>query len=794
MSSDKKKTSIPIIGFVLHRLKLLGKSKLFTNEGFEQFMEKKKEKKEKAEVLNLNLLGRLSLSKPHLIVGHILLWYKIPVIIGITLSLIFGFYFETYIRFIDYLELNPLFRITAFMIGLTPMALIVSLVSFLRTFDEEYDIVGDRKHLLNANELLEVAQTLSWSEAEPEVEDADWVRNLLEQLWPNVNIFLIRLISFYCPNCSLDQIVGPINQLAKLEIKSLYLGERVPKITGIHVMNRGVRREDLIIDCELTFDSDLNIEIKGLKLISIETKIKCSLISGKYFIDFGIKWFYFKAKTRILLTPLFRDLPVVGNVQISFLEKPKINWKFTGLLTIMNWDFVKNCVTCVVSYFFENPHYFVINLAKILPIKEMKLKEPIGLLRVEVMSAKYAERTDMTRVWGCLPSCARQSDPYCKVEVEEQEMSTNVIRNNSNPEWYQEFCFLVHNSIVNSIVMSVLDEDMIEDQLIGRFSIQIKDFVDYQELNGREVTVPLTKANQRSQEMTKNWPRMSFRVSWFKLTTDIKFLDNNLRVSRAQLPVASLSVHIDSATGLDSCTAQVRSPELRPLVKISVGNQVRYTTCKRRTGCPVWEESHHFILYNPIWETIHIEVIDMYYVEEKQLLPFIPVSVSTFGALADTIGLTDTGTVLGTYDVPTNDILKSHKMRIDGSYRLNGFVENGHIRLMMAIRIAEFQPFVTENVRKPRINLSTLMEEVNKRVETQNQDKHLNGEEKQKSDTIHITSETNPEEVVLKQQKIHSNKQKDDKEMDKEFKAKNTKINKEMNDESEEGFTPLTHN
>ena len=475
-------------------------------------------------------------------------------------------------------------------------------------------------------------------------------------------------------------------------------------------------------------------------------------ISGKYFVDFGIKWFYFKGKIRILLTPLFRDLPVIGNVQISFIDKPTINWKFTGLLSILNWDFVKGCVTCVLSYFFGNPHYFVVNLAKILPIKELKLKEPIGLLRIEVMSAKSVERKDIPYILGCLPSFARSSDPYCKVEVEEQEQSTNVIQNNSNPDWYQELCFLVHNSIVNSIIMSVFDEDIIEDQLIGRFSIPIKDFVDYKELNGREITVPLTKAGKKAPEvLTTKLPQMSFRVSWFKLSTDIKHLDANLRLSRAQLPVASLSVLIDSATGLDTVTAHIRSPELRPLVKISVGNQIRYTTCKRRTGCPVWEESHHFILYNPIWETIHIEVIDMYYVEEKQLLPFIPVSVSTFGTFADSIGLTDKGTVLGTYEVPTNDILKAHKMKIEGSYRLNGFVENGHIRLLMAIRIAEFQPHVTENVRKPRILLSSLMTEVNQRLAKEKIEKIENKKiERNIGSKILISSQINPEEVTLK--------------------------------------------
>ena len=131
-----------------------------------------------------------------------------------------------------------------------------------------------------------------------------------------------------------------------------------------------------------------------------------------------------------------------------------------------------------------------------------------------------------------------------------------------------------------------MDEDMIEDQLIGKFSIAINQFDENKELNGREVTVPLTRPKEDDNTHKARTTELSFRVSLFKLTTNVDKLKENLRLSRAQLPVASLSVLIDSAFGLDSCTAQVRSPELRPLVKISVGNQVRFTTCKRRTGFP----------------------------------------------------------------------------------------------------------------------------------------------------------------------------------------------------------------
>lgn len=263
MAENKNSSSVPILDFLLHRLKLLGKSRIFTNKGNDD-SERKKEQSDKVEVPDLNILGQVRLSKPTLIAGHILSWYRIPIISGVVLSLIFGYYFGFYFHFIGRLQLNVWIRTPLLMIGMTPIALIVASVAFLRTFEEEYDVIGDRKYLLNADELQEVAEALSWSESDPEVEGTDWLRQLLEQLWPNLNIFIIHLISFYCPNGSLDRVIGPINQLAKLEIRKMYLGGRVPKLSGIHVVSRGVRREDLIIDCEFTYDSDIDLQITGL--------------------------------------------------------------------------------------------------------------------------------------------------------------------------------------------------------------------------------------------------------------------------------------------------------------------------------------------------------------------------------------------------------------------------------------------------------------------------------------------------------------------------------------------------
>jgi protein phosphatase 1G len=162
-------------------------------------------------------------------------------------------------------------------------------------------------------------------------------------------------------------------------------------------------------------------------------------------------------------------------------------------------------------------------------------------------------------------------------------------------------------------------------------------------------------------------------------------------------------------------------------------------------------------------------------VEETQLLPFVPISVSTFGFIADHMGLSDKGTVLGSYEIPTNDVLKAYKMKIEGTYRLNGYVENGYIRLLTTIRIADFETHVNENVRKPRVVLTGLMSGVQQSIQLETQNK--------KTPTISVASDTvNAKTVASGVGTSDSQKEMDVKELE------------ERNEDREKTFEPLDIN
>jgi hypothetical protein len=260
---SKGSTSIPIISHVWHRIKLAFKAKLFKKHiSKKQSRKNKFENYEKKEI-DMNLFPRISLSAPLNIIGHILLWYQIPLTIGIIISLLAGYSYQTYVDWVETQDLNIIFGMTYLVLGLTPIGLIIAIVGILRSLEAKYDVVGDEKLKLNSQDVILVAEQLAWNQAEPEVEDAKWIEDLFQKLWSHVNIFLISLVSNLFPNLLLDRILGPVNEIAELEIGKLYLGVNVPNITGIHVIKRGVKREDLIIDCEFTYDADIDIEIIG---------------------------------------------------------------------------------------------------------------------------------------------------------------------------------------------------------------------------------------------------------------------------------------------------------------------------------------------------------------------------------------------------------------------------------------------------------------------------------------------------------------------------------------------------
>lgn len=119
--------------------------------------------------------------------------------------------------------------------------------------------------------------------------------------------------------------------------------------------------------------------------------------------------------------------------------------------------------------------------------------------------------------------------------------------------------------------------------------------------------------NEKKEEST-----ITFRVSTYKLskkkplmnrvketTSDEGVIPAVISASEEGAISAVISVFVDSVTNLNQVPlCSVRSPELRTLVRVEVGNRVEVTSIKDRTGNPIFKQLLRLPVFNPKLENV----------------------------------------------------------------------------------------------------------------------------------------------------------------------------------------------
>ena len=536
---------------------------------------------------------------------------------------------------------------------------------------------------LTKEELLTLQSSLPWYLSEAEIESAAWLNSIIEVIWLQVHSqFNDWLDETFGKARTLDAYIGAGNRLLDLRITQSSLGSRSPYISGVRVVKRGVKKEDAILECELTFDSNLNVQVEG-----------------NYMLRFGLERFNFRSKIRVVAGPLFREVPAVGSITVNLIDRPNIEWKFTGCLQILNLNLIKSFAAYFVSYWLGQPLKSKLSIAKFLPLRELKLRDPVELFKVDLIEALNLPR-------GQMKICCqtKKADTYCLVSIDNDEKSTNVQQDTDNPEWNQTLMFFIYEAKKQSLIeIYVYDEQPDEDELIGYVKMSTEHFrFENSEFNGREFQVQLLDPETKSP-LKYGHTKLVFRISWFQLTNELTKIRKSLELSKSLLPVATLSVLVDSASGMETVVHQVQTPELRTLVRITVGNQVQVTSIKERTGYPVWEEVLNFMLFNPMLEDVFVEVVDMYWVMEKRFLMILGGKREQLELDHHYVKLSHEGLVLGYTTIRTTDILNNFQMKKQGTFQLEGYSEEAFIRLLLTIRLTEFSQSIYTNQSQPRI-------------------------------------------------------------------------------------------
>ncbi|KAH8360178.1 hypothetical protein KR093_011123, partial [Drosophila rubida] len=438
----------------------------------------------------------------------------------------------------------------------------------------------------------------------PDVERAEWLNKILKQVWPNANHFARTLVKETIePNVALALSQYKMNGF---RFDRIILGTIPPRIGGVKIYDKNVDRNEIIMDLDLFYasDCDINFYLGGMK--------------G------GIKDFQIHGWVRVVMKPLIRSMPLVGGLQIFFLNNPNIDFNLVGVIDFMDMpglsDLLRRIIVEQIGNVMVLPNKLPISLSEEVSAVALKMPEPEGLLRIHVVEAKNLMKKDIS-VLG-----KGKSDPYAIINVGAQEFRTQIIDNNVNPKW-DYWCEASIFTTINHLVgFSLWDYDQSmpgvqADDILGRLaSIDISSVIKKGVL---DTWLTLEEAKHGD---------LHVRLQWYKLTADPNDLQQILLETQllrvTTMSSAVLSVFIDSARHLKVsslrtlfhtwhllnrmlCLQQARAnSKPDPYLVCSVNKQKKQTAMILRDDSPVWEQGFTFLVTNPDNECLNVKIYD----------------------------------------------------------------------------------------------------------------------------------------------------------------------------------------
>ncbi|XP_063847076.1 extended synaptotagmin-2-like isoform X2 [Scylla paramamosain] len=453
----------------------------------------------------------------------------------------------------------------------------------------KFDIIrsianADEKDILQ--EIQRFANLPSWVTF-PDMERVEWLNKIVRQLWPYAGHYVHDLCKF-----SIEPSIRTALEEYKLngfKFEKIILGDTPFRLSGVKVYD-DTSRHEIIMDMDFAYAGDCKFEVSVSKF------------------KMGIKDLQISGRMRVVMKPLVRQIPLVGGLQVFFLNNPDVDFNLIGLADVFDMpglsDILRSIVTEQIAHMMVLPNRYPIQLVEDINIAELKCPAPAGVLRIQVIEAKNLMKKDV----GLMGM--GKSDPYCILRLGAQKFQTKTINNTINPKWdyaCEAVCDELHRQTFN---IECWDWDANlpgarTDDFLGRANLDVHDIWQSGEV---DMWVPLSDAKSG---------RIHVRASWLELDQVADSLEPQLEEIRAlqtttknPLHSAVLLVWIDSAKKLNTFKHTVATNIPDPFVRLHVGNSQQETVVKQRTNDPVFEEGFTFLVRNPRTQELKVEVVD----------------------------------------------------------------------------------------------------------------------------------------------------------------------------------------
>lgn len=418
----------------------------------------------------------------------------------------------------------------------------------------------------------------------PDMERVEWVNQIVYKLWPYAGQYVKDL----CKETIEPSIAEALKayKINTFKFEKIILGDTPPRFGGIKVYD-DTSRHEIILDTDMVYAGDCKFEVAISKLKA------------------GIKDLQIAGRLRIVMKPLVRQIPLVGGVQVFFLNNPDVDFNLIGVADVFDMpgisDILRSIVVEQIAALMVLPNRYPLQLIQDINVVELKCPAPAGVLRVQVIEAQNLMKKDI----GVLGT--GKSDPYCILRLGAQKFQTKTINNTVNPRW--NFCCEALANVIRRqrITIECWDYDyspmnsLENDDFLGRANLDVQSIWKSGEV---DMWVPLSEAKSG---------RIHIKATWLDLSDVAASLDDQLAeirllqaTTKNPLHSAVLMVWIDSATKLNPSHKQIPDP----FVRVRVGNAVEETSVRQRTNDPVFEEGFTFLVRSPLTQEMQLEVVD----------------------------------------------------------------------------------------------------------------------------------------------------------------------------------------
>lgn len=193
----------------------------------------------------------------------------------------------------------------------------------------------------------------------PDVERAEWLNKIINQMWPYIGDFVKNLLT--------TSVESTINtklpeKLKPFRFEKIDLGDIPPRIGGVKVYVEKVKRDEILLDVEITYagDADVTVSVRG--------------------INAGLKDMLLQGTVRIILRPLISQVPLVGGLTIFFLNQPKIDFDLTDVANILDMPLLSTTLRTIVqdqiANFLVLPNKVPISLVENISLLELQFPLP----------------------------------------------------------------------------------------------------------------------------------------------------------------------------------------------------------------------------------------------------------------------------------------------------------------------------------------------------------------------------------------------------------------------------------